>query len=128
MLSPDDLLRMQTAQQAHMPDICHHLVYSSISDDYGSPTPTWTENTINIPCGLDQRPGSKGIDATDTVITYEATIRLPISELDNWDVKDRLLIIQRFGVVLDEPVLYWISSPIQAGPSGIRMLLKKVTV
>ncbi len=120
-----DLARMQAAQQSHMPDICHRLVYTRTYDDYGEPIEVWTENTTDIPCGIDQRPGSETLQTTGVLVSWDATIRLPIDQADVWDVKDRLLLTQRFGTAITN-ITYWISSPVQRGPSGIRLLLKKV--
>lgn len=120
-----DLARMQAAQQLHMSDVCHRLVYSRTYDDYNSPIEVWTESMTDIPCGIDQKPGSESSGATDVAVTYDTTIRLPIDQAEVWDVKDRLLLTQRFGSAITS-ITYWISSPVQRGPSGIRLLLKKV--
>lgn len=122
-----DLSRMQAAQQLHMPDTCHRLTYSRTFNDYGEPVEAWTEDVTDIPCGIDQRPGSESNNPTDVAVTYDATVRLPISQADTWDVKDRLLLTQRFGSAVTN-ITYWIASPVQRGPSGIRLLLKKVVL
>jgi hypothetical protein len=122
-----DLARMQKAQEFHMPDVCHRLVYSRTFDEYNSPQETWTEDTTDIPCGIEQQAGSEDISDTRTTVTYDATIRLPISQADIWDVKDRLLLTRRFGSAI-LPITYWIASPVQRGPSAIRLLLKKVVM
>lgn len=122
-----DLTRMQAAQQLHMHDVCHRLVYTRTYDDYGAPVEVWTENTTDIPCGLDSRPGSESHNPTGVAVIYDATVRLPISQADVWDVKDRLLLTQRFGSAVTN-ITYWIASPVQRGPSGIRLLLKKVVL
>lgn len=120
-----DITRMQAAQELHMHDTCHRLAYSKTVDDYNSPVETWTENATDIPCGIDQQAGSENLGAGNVTVTYDAVVRLPISQADVWDVKDRLLLTKRFGVAVTN-IAYWVASPIQRGPSGLRMLLRKV--
>ena len=127
MLKPSDLLRMQSAQQSHMPDICHRSVYSRTTDDYGSPIESWAEDTTDIPCGINQAAGSEVFGATEMTVEYDATIRLPLSQADVWDAKDRLILTKMFGLVIT-PIVYEVASPVQRGPSAIRLLLRKVIV
>jgi len=130
MLPTGDLSRMQAAQQAHMPDTCHRAVYSSSADDYGAIIEVWTENTTDIPCGIEQgnqRQTNEKIEDNMTVVTYDAIVRLPISLAEIWDIKDRLILTKRFGVAIT-PIAYGIVAPVMRGPSGIRLLLQKIEV
>lgn len=129
MFPVGDLTRMQAAQEAHMPDTCHRAVHSSSTNAYNEVVSTWTENVTDIPCGIEQGSGrvAEEIEAEKTLVTYDAVIRLPISQAEVWDVRDRLILTKRFGSGIT-PITYDIASPIQRGPSGIRLLLKKVVV
>ena len=58
-----------------------------------------------------------------TLLEYDATIRLPIASTP--DPIDRIKITKRFGEDTTD-IVFEIVGPIQRGPSGIRLLLKKV--
>jgi hypothetical protein len=122
-----DLTRMQATQQAHMPDTCRRAVFTSTTDEYGQPIDGWTENTTDIPCGIEQQTGSENMGPDKTVVTYDAIIRLPINQAEVWSTKDRLILTKRFGETITA-IVYNIAAPVQRGPSGIRMLLQKVEV
>ena len=85
--------------------------------------PTYMDGD-SIPCGLDMRPSSERHNAEMTVLQFDATLRLPI----NTEIKetDRIRIVSRFSLYPGD-LTYEIASPIQRGPSGIRVLLRKVT-
>jgi len=78
----------------------------------------------DLVCGLDMRPGSERHTAEMTVINYDATIRLPIASTPS--TKDRVKVTKRFGEALAAALVYNIVGPIQRGPSGVRLLLKKI--
>lgn len=129
MFPEGDITRMQVAQQAHMPDTCHRSAYSSSTNNYGEVVPAWTENTTDIVCGIQQGSGriSEQIQDDKTVVTYDAIARLPISQAEVWNIKDKFILTKRFGVAIT-PITYDVAAPIQRGPSGIRLILKKVEV
>lgn len=79
----------------------------------------------DIPCGIDQRPGSERQADKNTVVSYDAIIRLPLTAV--FDVKDKIKVTELYGEAIT-PIEYSIVSPEQRGPSGIRFLLKKVTL
>lgn len=101
------------------------MTYSRTFNDYAEPVEIWTEVSTDVPCGLDMQSGNEDRRTTDTLIQYDAVIRLPLSE--GWDEKDRIKITKRFGEDTTD-LVFEIASPIQRGPSGIRLLLKKVSV
>ena len=130
MFPTGDLTRMQAVQQAHMMDVCHRAVYSRTQSDSGADIEVWTESTVDIPCGIDQasmRSDAEKVEQKMTVVLYDAVVRLPLSQAEVWDMKDRLVLTQRFGSAIT-PITYGISSPIVRGPSGIRMNLQKIEV
>ena len=122
-----DLSRMQATQQAHMPDACHRAAYSSTMDEYGQPVSGWTENTTDIPCGIEQQVGAENMTPDMTVVTYDATVRLPLNQAEVWGTKDRLILTKRFGEAITA-ITYGVVAPVQRGPSGIRLLLQKIEV
>jgi len=126
MLTSSDLANMRGTQDLYMQDRCQIGVYSAGTQDaYGQPTPPTYTAGSEIACGLDMRSGSERHGAQNTVITYDATLRLPI----NTSLKetDRIIIIKRYGEDTTD-LTYEIASPIQRGASGIRVLLSKVVV
>lgn len=124
-----DLSRMQATQQLHMPDVCHRSIFSRTTDEYGGSVDVWTENSTDIPCGIEQGSGriAEDVNADNTVVTYDATARLPINQAEVWNIKDRLIVTKRFGESIT-PIVYGIAAPVQRGPSGIQLLLKKIEV
>ena len=122
-----DLTRMQATQQAHMEDMCRRTVFSFTTNDYGEPVSAWTENITDIPCGIEQQTGTENMGPDKVVVTYDAVVRLPISQAEVWSVKDRLILTKRFGTAIT-PITYGIAAPVQRGPSGIRLLLQKIEV
>jgi hypothetical protein len=123
MFGTTDLAGMQAAQEGHMMDTCHRLIYSAAASNYGEMVPTYTESSTDIPCGLEQKPGSERWRADMTTLTWDATIRLPIGT--TIDTRDRIKITKRFGVAVSG-VAYEIVGPVQRGPSGIRLRLQEV--
>ena len=122
-----DLTRMQATQELHMSDTCHRSVYSSTTDEYGQAVDAWTENSTDIPCGVEQQSGNENMSPDKTVVTYDAVARLPIAQAEVWSTKDRLILTKRFGEAITS-IVYGIVAPVQRGPSGIRLLLQKVVV
>jgi len=94
------------------------------ADGFGQFIETFPTNSADLACGLDMRPGSERRNANMTISTYDATTRLPITAAPT--VGDRFRITKRFGETLAVALVFEIVSPIQRGPSGIRILLKRV--
>lgn len=125
MLDDKQLQHFQERQAASLMDTCHHLVYSESQNAINEVVATYTENNTDVPCGLKQS-GNERSRKNDTVVQYDATIRLTLSE--RWNVRDRIKITKRFGVALATPLTYDIVSPAQEGPSGLQYLLRKVNI
>jgi len=120
--STSELTDFRTAQTGHMMDTVVRQVYSETSDSYNADVPTYTDQTA-IDCGLDMRPGYERHSENYTVVEYDATMRLAITT--TIDARDRMKVTKRFGETLEIPLVYEIISPVQRGPSGIRLLLKR---
>lgn len=122
--STDELADMRTTQRDHMLDECVVLSYAAgTKNEFNeADAPSYTAGDP-LPCGLDMRSGSERHGADMTVIQYDATLRLPLSAA--LKETDRLQIVGRFGEFHDT-LTYEIVSPVQRGPSGIRLLLRKV--
>lgn len=124
-ISVDELARMRKTQTDAMLDECVVMSFAegTRNEFNEADDPTYTDSE-SILCGLDMRPSSERHNADMTAIQFDATLRLPI----NTPLKetDRIRIISRFGLYPGE-LIYEIASPVQRGPSGIRVILKKVT-
>lgn len=124
MFSTEDLTGMRAAQVAHMMDTCVFQACVETANSFNELVKTWPVDSAAVVCGLDMRSGSERWGAEKTVLQYDATIRLPITATP--DVKDRVKVTKRFDETLVAPLVYDIVGPIQRGPSGIRLLLKRV--
>lgn len=124
MLSAADLAFMRTAQTDHMPDTGNMQPVSIAQDAFGQIVETWPTNSADIACGLDMRPGSERHGKDKTVIEYDATVRLAITIAV--DPRDKFRVTKRFGETLSTALVYAIISPVQRGPSGIRLLLRRI--
>ncbi len=122
--SAAELTAMRTAQQEAMQDTAYVQTHTQTSDSMGAPVHTYTDAATTIVCGLDMRPGSERHTAQDSQTQYDATARLPIATIIT--TADRLKIIKRFGETLATALVFDVVGPVQRGPSGIRVLLKKV--
>ena len=122
VFTASDLSAMRLTQVAHMPDLFIRQVFSRTYDTYGSEVVSYTDGAY-ISCGLDMRPGSERHTNDHSVTQYDATMRLPITT--TIDVRDRIKITHRFGEAITN-VVFEIAGPVQRGPSGFRLLLKRV--
>lgn len=121
-----ELAAFRTAQAGHMLDTCYIQTYSRTFDTYGAPVEVWTDAASTTACGLDMRPGRETPGEDYTALAYDATIRLPITT--TVDAKDRIKVTKRFGETLTTALVFRIEAPIQRGPSGIRLALRRVEV
>jgi hypothetical protein len=121
-----ELEGMRQTQTGHMMDECVVLVYAAgTANEFNeADAPSYTASS-SYECGLDMNPGSERHEADLTAIQYDAVLRLPL----NVSLKetDRIQITKRFGE-LPAPLTYEIVSPIQRGPSGVRILLRRIVV
>ena len=121
MFSAADLTNMRATQDEHMMDTCNFGTCTQTADSYNQLVETFAYGA-DVVCGLDMRPGSERHGVDNTVLVYDATIRLPIASAP--DPKDRVKVTKRHGEALGEDLVYNIVGPIQRGPSGVRLLLK----
>jgi head-tail adaptor len=121
--STDELAGFRATQTGHMMDTVVRQAYSATQNSYNEDVVTYTDQTA-IKCGLDMRPGSERHTSNYTALQYDATMRLPITT--TIDARDRLKVTKRFGETLTTALVFEIVGPVQLGPSGIRLLLKRV--
>jgi hypothetical protein len=123
----DDLSRMRATQVAYLMDSCLLLAPSKTINDLNEEVTTWPATGIQeTSCGLDMRPGQERRRNDMTPLEYDATLRLPITATITNQYHVR--ITKRFGETPTVPLEYEVVSPIQRGPSGIRVVLRKVVV
>jgi len=125
MLDSNQLSHFRERQAVSLMDTCHRLVYSRTYNDYNEPVEIWTESNTDIPCGLDMRPGEERGRDKDTIVSYDATLRVSLTTA--FVEKDKVKITKRFGESITA-IEFEINSPAQRGPSGIRFLLKKISL
>jgi hypothetical protein len=125
MFTSADLTHMRGAQTDHMLDACYIQALTQTSNTYGEVINAWTDSGSELACGLDMRPGSEERGPEKTIVQYDATLRLAITNLP--EETQRIRITKRFGESIT-PLIYDIAAPVQRGPSGIRILLNKVSV
>lgn len=119
---PTTLAWMRDTQDGRMYDICHRLIYGEDQDEFNQPIAIYEEELEDIPCGLDMRPGNENSDDRMDILTWDATIRLPVHTVMN--SKDRIRVISRGGEEVN--FVFEIKGPPQRGPSALRLKLGKV--
>ena len=124
MFNTADLLNMKSCQDSHMMDECKIQARVETANTYGELVETWPADGAAIVCGLDPRPGSERHGVDQTILNYDATLRMPYASTP--DPVDRIKITKRFGTALGAALVYNIVGPIQQGASGIRILLKRI--
>ncbi len=124
MFTAEDLTNFRSAQTEHMMDTCVFQAVVETADTFGELVQTWPADSAAVVCGLDMRPGSERHGVDNVILEYDATLRLPITSTPS--VKDKVKITKRFDEALGTALVYEIVGPIQRGPSGIRVLLKRI--
>lgn len=122
MFCAADLTNMRSCQDNHMLDTCHLQAVVETADTFNQLVQTWPDDGDALVCGLEMKPGSEKHGVDNTIINYDAILRLPIATAPG--VKDRVKVTKRHGEALGAALIYDIVSPIQKGPSGVRLLLK----
>lgn len=123
MLSTDDLQWMRQDQTSRMFDKCRiHSVVPGTANEFNEDDIPSEQVSDPISCGLEMKSGSEKPLVALTAIQYDAILRLPIGT----PVKetDKIEIIERYGE-RPENLTFQVVSPIQQGPSAIRVLLRK---
>jgi len=118
-----ELTAMQETQDSAMMDLCDLLTLFQTDrvDEYGHPVMEWITREKVI-CGLDMRESGEVRNAEANL--WDARLRLPINTLIGR--VDRVVITQRFGVMLDTPLLYQVEGEAERGPSGLVLRLRNV--
>ena len=122
--STAELALMRSVQVDSLQDLCVIQRHAYTGDSYGQQVSSWTDDASATACGLDMRPGSERFSDRSAVLTYDATLRLAITE--TVDEKDRIKITRRYGSILATPLVFEVAGPPQQGVSGIRLLLKRI--
>jgi hypothetical protein len=127
MLPSNDLTFMRAAQLANMPDSGHvqtRVVTPNATTN--EQVETWPSDSAETACGLDMRPGGMRRGEKFSTISYDATLRLPLGTAIKAD--DHFKVDKRFGETLSVPLVFTVLSPVQQGPSCIRVLLNRIEV
>ena len=118
-----DLTALRHAQDGHMMDTGNVQPISVTGDTFGQQVESWPTNSAAIVCGLDMRPGSERHGVDKVLVEYDATVRLPVGT--TVDLRDRFRVTKRHDETLSTPLVFDIVSPIQRGPSGVRLMLRR---
>lgn len=119
-----ELANMRTAQTGHMMDTCVLQACVQTANAMNELVETWPVDGSAMDCGLEMMAGNERRGLDHAVLQYDARIRLPITATPNQ--KDRVKVTKRFGETLGTALVFEIVGPIQRGPSGVRMLLKRI--
>jgi hypothetical protein len=123
MFTSKELSDMRTAQDNHMMDEGYRMVYGATRNSFGEPVETWTAEANALTCGIEMKAGNEQDKETMTTVNYDAVLRLSIDT--TIEPKDHFKLTKQYGEAVTN-IEYEIVSPLQRGPSGIRILLRKV--
>lgn len=125
MFTSTDLANMRLAHTDRLQDACYLQVRSTSANTFGELIESWVDTGSEIACGLEMKAGSETRGIDKTVVNYDAVLRLPVTSA----VTElyRIRVTKRHTESLSTPLVFDIVSPIQRGPSGIRILLNKVS-
>lgn len=117
-----ELSAMQSTQEDAMQDYCELLVRTERAvDEYGMPVEQWVVGSALF-CGLENTRSAEWRNGEPP--DFDARLRLPIdTDISN---VDRVRITERFGVLLEEPLLFALTGKTKRGPSGLVVELKVV--
>lgn len=120
-----DLSAMRDVQNGHMQDEGYFQALTQTTNTYGEVIDTWADSGSAVACGVDMRSGSERRTDNKTIVNYDASLRVAVTEMQS-ELK-RFRVTKRFNETLTTPLIFDILSPIQRGPSGNRLLLNKVS-
>lgn len=123
MFTSSELSNFRDAQSRHMMDTGFRMVRSVSANGYNEQIEVFTQAQVSTACGLEMKAGNEIDKTTMTLIEYDAILRLPITF--TIDYKDRFKVTKRFNENITA-LTFEVVSPIQRGPSGIRVLLRRV--
>lgn len=125
-IAPPNFPALRAVQQLHMWDTIRRQQYSRTINDAGQPVETWSEVAVDLDCGYEPQNGAESSTVARTIVTWDATIRLPVTTV--LDPKDRVLLTRTKRETLSPPILYSIVGPVQTGPTALLVRLRKVEV
>jgi len=109
---------------AQFVDICQIGTTTTTVDSYGQPVETISYGSNQI-CSFVMKPGSERNTPDAVVLTYDASVRLPLSVAPA--SINYIKITKHYGETLGTPLVFQIVGPVQRGMSETRLLLKKVS-
>jgi len=110
---------MQTEQATSSNDTCKVLAYSSSTDAYGNPSPTYTAGSA-IACGVKYiKPGE--VQGTGEVPVIHARVRLPLDTTITEE--DRVQVTKRYGTAITAQT-FDVVGPVERGPSALVVNLR----
>jgi len=113
---------MQVTQETAMQDTCRIGAYRSAEDGYNNPVPEYVYGA-EVVCGVEHvRPDE--VQDTGAVPALDVRIWLPIDT--DVDERDRVMVIERYGVAIADPAIYEIEGPAKRGPSGLVLECREV--
>lgn len=125
MFTTADLANMRTGHTDRLQDECYLQALTETTDTYGQVVNSWADSGSAVSCGLEMKSGSETRGTNKTVVMYDAVLRLPITS--GVVETQRIRVTKRHAETLTTPLVFDIISPVQRGPSGIRILLNKVS-
>lgn len=124
MLSAKDLTVIRGTQVQSLPDTCYLQALTQTTNGFGEIVDSWADSGSAIACGLEMKSGSEKRKPENVVITYDAILRLAITEIPA-ETK-RIRVTKRHNESVTA-IIFDIVSPVQRGASGNRILLQKVS-
>lgn len=125
MFTTTDLSNMRSAHIDRLQDTCYLQARTVTPDSMNQQVESWADTGSALSCGLEMKAGSETQLLEKTLVVYDAILRLAIADVPT-EVQ-RVRVTKRYGETLTTAMIFDIASPIQRGPSGIRILLTKVT-
>lgn len=133
MFATSQLNFMRGVQEARMQDKCKIGARVNGLDAYGKPSAVITWGS-EIACGLDMREGffkrgpiGEGVSKSGAgleLVNYDARLRVAHDTIVK--AGDQVKITERFCSDITPEEIYEVMGPPETGPSGMRLILKKV--
>ena len=110
-----------------MMDECVIQIRTDTENEYGEQEASYTDGTTYA-CGLRFMSPRSGEEpgAEMTVTTTRAFIRLPRAAYGSFTERDRIKVTKRYGEALGAPLVFDVAGPVQVGPSGLQVEVKRV--
>lgn len=125
IFDPATLAMLRKTQEDHMQDLCViYRVTKREKNSRGEPVKTFDEGTESI-CGIDMDPQKQSYSDSYSMAQIDAVLRLP--HLVEVKPDDEIEITERYGEAVT-PMRYKVDRFVDAGPSGIRAYLKRITI